>query len=293
MPWCIVYLASPKDRRVGAQFGDVRKLDILAASLRLARQQFPTIDTLVFHEDYTEEEMAILPSGLQYHAVDFSGYDDLFVRHTFPKGYVLMCRFFSGQLQRHPALQAYTHYMRLDDDAFFQAPWITPEHVDSLLGHDYVYRSVFYDLKDHQGLFEWTLAFLKTAGYEAHIPALLRWLATKGVVQTKQQIGLPRRRLTATYTGLAPYNNFHLSSLRLWSHPLVSAYVDRLEADSGCLKHGWLDANVHAMIIWCLAPLVGFGVHHDGSFGYRHNKHVSQLGSTEIRWEDSLPFYPS
>jgi hypothetical protein len=281
MPWCIVYLASPKDRRVGAQFGGARKLDILAASLRLARQQFPTIDTLVFHEDYTEEEIAILPPGLQYYSVDFGGYDDLFVQHVFPKGYILMCRFFSGQLQRHPALQAYTHYMRLDDDAFFQAPWITPEHVDSLLGHDYVYRSLFYDLKDHQGLFEWTLAFLKTAGYGSDIPTLLRWLTAKGVVQNGQ------------YTGLAPYNNFHLSSLRLWSHPIVSAYVDRLETDHGCLKHGWLDANIHAMLIWCLAPLIGFGVYHDSSFGYRHNKHVSQLGSPAIRWDESLPFYPS
>jgi hypothetical protein len=213
--------------------------------------------------------------------VDFSGSDDLFVKHVFPKGYVLMCRFFSGQLQRHPALQGYSHYMRLDDDSFFQAPWITPEHVDSLLVHDYVYRSLFYDLKDHQGLFDWTLAFLKDAGYGKDIPILLRWLTSKGVLRDGQ------------YTGLAPYNNFHLASLRMWSHPLVSAYVDRLEADHGCLKYGWLDANIHAMLIWCLAPLLGFGVYEDSSFGYRHNKHVSHLGSPAIQWDESLPFYPS
>ena len=69
--------------------------------------------------------------------------------------------------------------------------------------------------------------------------------------------------------------------------------VDRLDADHGCLKYGWLDANIHAMLIWCLAPLLGFGVYEDSSFGYRHNKHVSHLGSPAIQWDESLPFYPS
>jgi hypothetical protein len=278
MTWCIVYLASPRDRNVGARFGGAYKRDLLATSLRYTRQQFPTTDILVFHEDYTEDDV---PPDVQLHRVNFTGYDDLFVPHTFPKGYMLMCRFFSGQLQRLPCLQAYTHYMRLDDDSYFQAPWITPDHVASLLSHDYVYRSLFYDLKDHQRLFEWTLDFLKDKGYRRDIPTLLRWLESKGVIRGPQ------------YTGLAPYNNFHLSSLRLWSHPLVQEYVDRLEADHGCLRHGWLDANIHAMIIWCLAPLVGLSVVHDGTFGYRHNKHISRLGSPAIYWDDALPFAPS
>jgi hypothetical protein len=54
-----------------------------------------------------------------------------------------------------------------------------------------------------------------------------------------------------------------------------------------------LDANIHAMIIWCLAPLIGLSVLHDGTFGYRHNKHISHLGSPAIYWDDTLPFAPS
>lgn len=279
--WCIVYLASPKDRTVGESCGGHRKFDILKRSLEITKTVFPTIDIFVFHEDFTETEFQQLPPIKEYIQVDFSGYEDVFVKHVFPKGYVLMCRFFSGILQKQPQLQSYSHYMRLDDDSYFQQPLITESHVKSLLDQDYVYRSLFYDLKDHQNLFDYTVRFLQEKGYSRFIPELMKWLSARGVVRNQM------------YTGLAPYNNFHLSSIRLWKSPLVSEYIDRLEKDQCILKYGWLDANIHAMIIWLLAPLIGMNIQHDGSFGYRHNKHVSHLGSTAIQWVDSLSFYPS
>lgn len=279
--WCIVYLACPKDRRIGQTFGNHLKFDILKRSLEITKELFPTVDVYVFHEDFTEAEFQTLPPIKEYIQVDFSGHDDVFVKHVFPKGYVLMCRFFSGVLQRLPQLQTYSHYMRLDDDSFFLSPFLSEQHVETLLAHDYVYRSVFYDLKDHQALFEYTLDYLRTKGYAGHIPELLKWLSVRGFVRNNN------------YTGIAPYNNFHFSSIRLWSHPLVSEYIDQLEADQCILKYGWLDANIHAMIIWVIAPFIGMKVHHDGSFGYRHNKHISHLNSTAIQWVDSLPFYPS
>lgn len=61
-----------------------------------------------------------------------------------------MCRFFSGILQKYEQLQNYTHYMRLDDDSYFLEPMITQEHIHKLLDFDYTYRTLFYDLKDHQ-----------------------------------------------------------------------------------------------------------------------------------------------
>ncbi len=278
--WCIVYLASPKDRPFGPVDGVERRVEILKASLEGTKRVFPTTDIFIFHEDFDDSIQQFLPPVKEYIQVDFSGHEDVFVKHAFPKGYILMCRFFSGILQRTPQLQAYTHYMRLDDDSYFHAPWITETQVNAMCSHDYVYRSVFYDLKDHQSLYEETLAFVSENGYAKHIPELKRWLTDRNVIQRSH------------YTGIAPYNNFHVSSLRLWSHPLVAAYVDRLEAKNGCLTHGWLDANIHAMIIWVLCPLIGMHVHHEGGFGYRHNKHVSHMNSDKIEWQDHLPFVP-
>jgi hypothetical protein len=41
------------------------------------------------------------------------------------KGYMMMCRFFSGIVQKHPELQKYSHYIRLDDDSYLTDPYIT------------------------------------------------------------------------------------------------------------------------------------------------------------------------
>jgi hypothetical protein len=279
--WCIVYLACPKDRRIDKSFGSIRKFDILDASLKITTQVFPTTDIYVFHEDFTETEMALLPPVKEYIQIDFSGFDDVFVKHVFPKGYILMCRFFSGVLQTYPQLQQYTHYMRLDDDSYFLDPLITESHVNSLLKHDYVYRSLFIDLKDHQDLFDYTLQFLQSIGSAKYIPQLIRNLQSIRFLD-----------ITGKYTGLAPYNNFHISSLRLWKDPVVMEYLYRLEAGQYILKRGWLDANIHAMIIFVIAPFISMSIHHDGSFGYRHNKHMSTLNGKGIAWIESLPFHP-
>mgnify|MGYP001997818112 CR=1 FL=1 len=42
-----------------------------------------------------------------------------------PKGYLMMCRFFSGEMQKHPALQKYDGYIRFDDDSFLIEPFIS------------------------------------------------------------------------------------------------------------------------------------------------------------------------
>lgn len=278
--WCIVYLASPKDRRI---FGTgARKLDILRASLRIARACFPETPIFVFHEDFGEEEKALCPEVTEFHPVDFETGSEEYVKYEFPKGYMMMCRFFSGILQKHPRLQDFTHYMRLDDDSYFLEPIPTPALIAGFLTKDYVYRSVFHDRKEHQGLYDFTIEFLRSKGAtDASIRTLEVHLRTIGFLDGSRQ-----------YTGLAPYNNFHLSSLRLWSNPLIAEYTDRLERVHAILRKGWLDANIHSMIVFVLLPFIGYSSHLALDFGYRHNKHVSSNTDSSIRWVDSLPFHP-
>jgi hypothetical protein len=240
------------------------------------------VDLLVFHEDYTTEDMLQLPGVTSFHQVDFSG-QEAYRTPTLrrPYGYLMMCRFFSGQMQMHPALQAYTHYMRLDDDSYFIAPYLTQEHVErEYLKHDYVYRSTFGDLQDQQSLWEFTLAFLRSNGYGAHIEPLKAHLRKAFFLKGD------------SYTGLAPYNNFHISSLRFWHNDVVQRYLKALEESHGILKYGWMDANIHGMLMYVLTLFIGMKIHNDTSFGYRHNGHVSQLGTTRVDFNPSLPFGP-
>ena len=73
---------------------------------------------------------------------------------------------------------------------------------------------------------------------------------------------------------------------------MVSEYINQLLESQRIMTHEWLDANIHAMIVFILAPFCNLLVVHDGTFGYRHNKHVSELNSTSHQWTETLSFYP-
>lgn len=279
MSFCIVYLASPRSFHIFDDPAQASRLELLQGSLHIARRQFPTTDILVFHEDYTEEEFAVLPEVTKFLQVDFSGHETHYnPKLRRPYGYLMMCRFFSGVLQSHPEVTKYTHYMRLDDDSYFLDPYLTEERVKALLTHDYVFRSAFQDPQDQQSLWEFTLDFLRKEGYGQHIETLKNELRKKYVLQGD------------TYTGLAPYNNFHIASQRLWQNPLIQRYIAALEASHGILQKGWMDANVHAMVMYVLTLFIGMKIHHEATFGYRHNRHVSRHDSTAVDYIESLPF---
>ena len=256
------------------------RIELLRGSLQIARPLFPSIDILVFHEDFTEDEFAQLPQVTKFIKTDFTGYEHLrnpAMRRQY--GYLMMCRFFSGVMQNHPEVAKYTHHMRLDDDSYFMQPHITEERVlKELIKHDYVYRSLFIDIQDQQSLWEFTIEFLRKEGLGAHIETLKNELRKKGFLTGN------------TYTGLAPYNNFHIASQRLWQNPLIQRYVQAIEESHGILQKGWMDANIHAMIIYALTLFIGMKIHGEFSFGYRHNIHVSNMNSRWVTFNPQLPY---
>lgn len=276
--WCIVYLASPRDHRVVLDKPLMLRHDLLKASMELARRAFPDTDIYVFHEDYTVEDKAQLPHAKEFIQVDFDTNTDVYVNlRNRPKGYMMMCRFFSGVMQKHPILQKYTHYMRLDDDSYFLKPYPDAIDVAQFLSNDYTYRSILPD-KGNVGLFDYTVEFLVKNGIPKHViyQAIKR---VNGLLDHKGE-----------YTGIAPYNNYHVSSLKLWNHPLVSAYIDSLEKDKCILTRGWMDANIHAMIIFLIAPVANLKIAESTRFGYRHNHHVSPLHTTGVYYDANLSF---
>jgi hypothetical protein len=283
MSLCIVYLASPTDFLIHPQTDKRRRYEALKYSMTSVRKLFPKTPIYVFHEDYTEEDK----QGLNYTTatfvqVDFTGFESVYRNIHASLGYMMMCRFFSGILQSHPALQTHTHYIRFDDDSYLTPPFLTEERAKLFLNCDYVYRSVFREAKPQQSLYEFTLQFLRST-------AATNVISERLLIQRLQREGIV---IGNRYTGKAPYNNFHCASLRLWSHPLVSRYIQAIESVHGILHHGWLDANIHAMVVWVLAPLLSLEVYADTAFGYRHNQHVSLLDSLSVVFEPRLKFIP-
>lgn len=245
---------------------------------------FPNTPIYVFHEDYTEEDKQGLREFVtEFYTVDFSGFDDVYRRVNASKGYMMMCRFFSGIMQQHPILQKHTHYVRFDDDSYLIQPFLTETRVHSYITYDYVYRSIFFEHKSQQSLYDFTIRFLRSLGMT-------------DIEYINLRIKLQRESFLIgdLYTGKAPYNNFHVSSLALWSHPIVQQYIQAIERVHGVLHEGWLDANIHAMIIWVIARRVStIRILVDTAFGYRHNVHVSRLQSIHVVADSRLSFIPT
>lgn len=285
MSLCVVYLASPRSFMTGRGGTGHSRYDVLKVSLERTRRALPTVDIIVFHEDYTEEDIRGLPSGIRWVPVDFSGFESIY-NPALPtsRGYLMMCRFFSGVMQSHPVLQSYSHYIRMDDDSFFLTPPPSEAHLRTFLPHDYVFRAQFIEAKSQHSLYTFTMTFLATAG-------VLLPFRRRQIEQRLLQQGVLTP--SGVYTGLAPYNNYHLSSLRLWRRPLVRRYLQAIESSGGIFRNGWLDANIHAMLVFVFPHVLDISVRSDTSFGYRHNYHVCPIGRMFPVCDESLPFIPT
>jgi hypothetical protein len=56
------------------------------------------------------------------------------------------------------------------------------------------------------------------------------------------------------YTGLQPYNNFHIASLEFWNSAPWKALWNDLNKELAFLKYHVGDANVHAMSVMMMDP---------------------------------------
>jgi hypothetical protein len=255
----VVYLASPR----AAGWLRWSRLDCLYASLVLLRKHVCSLPVIVFHEDYTESDKARLSSvggDIAFEQVDFTGHESHYVdrrpgERVGTIGYCMMCRFFSGVVQRHPMMRKFSHYLRLDDDSYL-IDRIADSTVERLQSFDYSYSSTFSD--PYPDLWAFAEAFAKREGF----------------------------KLACPYSENVPYTNFHVASLKLWRHPVIERFVDAIEAERGCVKYRWDDAQTHAVIALAMAPALGLTVNMEREFPYRHNQQCVHTGPHTIYCED-------
>ena len=180
-------------------------------------------------------------------------------------------------------LKDYDSYIRMDDDSFLIEPFINQERFLSEANKSYyTYRTIFYDnvedINNPIGLYNFTYNFCKL--YKLDIDGLLPKLKELGFLNNGK------------YTGLCPYNNFHFSKLDLWKNSIIKNYTDRIKNMNGTLLYNLMDANIHAMIIYILCPLLYIQTQEIKDFGYRHNKHFSILNSNRHTFKQNEDFYP-
>lgn len=282
---CIIWLINKIDKICKAT-GENRL--IMAQNSVKNITSYMKLPVIIFHEDFTEEvkrDFLNIYENITFCSVDFQNnnlpYDKNVSKCS--KGYMMMCRFFSGEMQSMDILKDYDSYIRMDDDSFLIEPFINQEKFLSEANKCYyTYRTIFYDnvedINNPIGLYNFTYNFCKS--YKLDIDGLLPKLKELGFLNNGK------------YTGLCPYNNFHFSKLDLWKNSIIKNYTDRIKNMNGTLLYNWMDANIHTMIIYILCPLLYIPTQEIKDFGYRHNKHFSILNSNRHTFKQNEDFYP-
>ena len=282
---CIIWLINKIDKICKAT-GENRL--IMAKNSVKNVTSYMKLPVIIFHEDFTDEvkdEFLDIYNNITFCKIDFMNNDLPYDRNVAKcgKGYMMMCRFFSGVMQSMDIFKDYDSYIRMDDDSFLIDPIIdTDKFLVEAKNYYYVNRTIFFDNPEHMtaetGLFKFTYDFCKN--YNLKIDELIPRLNEMGFLKNNK------------YTGLCPYNNFHYSKLNLWKNSIIKTYTDKIISMNGTLLYNWMDANIHAMIIYVLCPLLYISTKEITDFGYRHNRHFSKLNSNLYDFKNNVEFYP-
>ncbi len=282
---CIIWLINKIDKICKAT-GENRL--IMAKNSVSNVTRYMKLPVIIFHEDFTEQvkdEFLDIYDNITFCKIDFVNNNLPYDKNISKcgKGYMMMCRFFSGVMQSMDILKDYDSYIRMDDDSFLIEPIIDEERfLTKANNYYYVYRTIFFDnpedMRAETGLFKFTYDFCKN--YNLKIDELIPRLNGLGFLEDEK------------YTGLCPYNNFHFSKLYLWKNSIIKNYTERIISMNGTLLYNWMDANIHSMIIFVLCPLLYIPVGTITDFGYRHNIHFSKLDSIGIDLKHNVEFYP-
>ena len=280
----IVYLASQFDSKLST--GDSR-YEMLKESIKNTSKYLSKYKYIIFHEDYKEdqfEEIRVIQPNVEFHKLDFVREELDFNHIGRNKGYMLMCRFFSGELQQILIKNGFNSYIRFDDDSFLIPPF-HEDIVKNVSMFDYSYRTLFYDAQAKHGspmqsLYEFTKKYIISKGHD--YDNIKENLINYRFIDKNEK-----------YLGLAPYNNFHYANLKIFKDPFIKEYFDNLLEMNGCLLNYWMDANIHSMLIFMLLPFTDYKSNIITNFGYRHNRHFSIINSAGFRYMNNEKFYPN
>ncbi|KAI0643423.1 glycosyltransferase family 15 protein [Trametes meyenii] len=170
-----------------------------------------------------------------------------------------MCRFNSGFFYRHPLLQQYKWYWRVEPDVHF--------HCD-------IDFDPFLYMEDHNKTYAFTITMYE---YLATIPTL--WDTVKDFIKENPQYIAPDNAMGymsedngASYNLCHFWSNFEIADMDFWRSPAYSAFFAHLDRAGGFYYERWGDAPVHSIGVGLLARKDQ--IHFFDEIGYEHNPYV-------------------
>ncbi|KAL1929718.1 hypothetical protein VTP01DRAFT_1856 [Rhizomucor pusillus] len=172
------------------------------------------------------------------------------------ESYRHMCRFESGFFYRHPLMEQYDYYWRVEPGVEFYC--------------DLDYDPFLY-MQENNKKYGWTISLLE---YESTIPTL--WETTRRFMAEHPQM-IPKNNIMRfisddngqSYNLCHFWSNFEIGDLNFLRGPEYSAYFDYLDKAGGFFYERWGDAPVHSIAVSMF--LNKTEVHFFDDIGYRHD----------------------
>ncbi|CCE66257.1 hypothetical protein TPHA_0P00990 [Tetrapisispora phaffii CBS 4417] len=172
------------------------------------------------------------------------------------ESYRHMCRYESGFFYRHPELEEYDYYWRIEPDIKL--------HCD--INYD-----IFRFMKDNGKKYGFTISIHE---YVSTIMTL--WNTTKEFMAEHPEHIHENNMLDfisddggESYNNCHFWSNFEIGDLNFWRGEAYSAYFDHLDKAGGFFYERWGDAPVHSIAAALL--LDRNEIHHFNDLGYFHN----------------------
>ncbi|KAI7902598.1 glycosyltransferase family 15 protein [Cokeromyces recurvatus] len=166
-----------------------------------------------------------------------------------------MCRFESGFFYRHPLMEEYEYYWRVEPGVEFYC--------------DIDYDPFLY-MKENNKKYGWTISLIE---FEETIPTL--WETTKKFIKEHSDM-IPKKNLIDfisndnghSYNLCHFWSNFEIGDLKFLRSPEYSAFFDYLDKSGGFFYERWGDAPVHTIAVNLF--LNKSQVHFFNDIGYKH-----------------------
>ena len=172
------------------------------------------------------------------------------------ESYRHMCRYQSGFFWRHPLLDDYDWYWRVEPDIKIYCD----------INYD-----VFQWMQDNEKVYGFTLTM-----YENKKTIETLWNVSMeyfnkhhDYVSNNNLMEFLSNDNGETYNLCHFWSNFEIANLNLWRSPAYRQYFDYLDHAGGFFYERWGDAPVHSIAASLLLPKDK--IHHFAEIGYRHN----------------------
>jgi hypothetical protein len=229
------------------------------------RFRYPII---VFHEadltPYLDDIRRMTKSPLFFQQIQFTVPE--FLTQRIPNkipcissvSYRHMCRFHAKVVYELPIMQTLQYYWRLDDDSVLLSD-VTYDVFEYMEHHSIQYGYLWRHWDAYscvKGLWEYTQLYIQdnnitTQFFKSWVKA---WLY---------------------------YNNFEISSTKMWFSQEYKSYIDYLDKLGGMFYHRWGDAPIHGIAVSMFIPKNQTHLFHD--IGYQHGwyKHLAKSEDSE------------